>query len=82
MFAIEKEIYDDNGNNFQLVERKKGPKYNPHARPSVGHHGYDKQWCCINSIEREIAEAKSMKISDGSGKKWERIRVKLDSGSW
>ena len=37
--------------------------------------------CCINSIEREIAETKSMKISDGSGKSWERIRVKLDSGA-
>ena len=81
MSAIKNEIHDDNGNAYQLVKKKKGPSYNPHARPSAGHHSHGKQWCCINSIEREIAETKSMKVSDGSGKKWERIRVKLDSGA-
>ena len=81
MSAIDKEIIDDSGNKFQLVERKKGPKYNPHARPSVGYHGYCKHWCCINSIEREIAETKPMITADGFGKKWERIRVNLDSGA-
>ena len=73
MSAIKNEIHDDNGNAYQLVKKKKGPSYNPHARPSAGHHSHGKQWCCINSIEREIAETKSMKVSDGSGKKWERI---------
>ena len=78
---------DGNGNVYQLVKKKKGPSYNPHATQSYGSRlkataqSYGKQGCCINSIEREIAETKSMKMSDGFGKKWERIRVKLDSGA-
>jgi len=79
MSAIENEVYDDNGNKFELVRHGKGLKHNPHASASVRYHSHGKNWCCINSIDREIAETKSMKMSDGSGKNWERIRVKLDS---
>jgi hypothetical protein len=89
--AIKNAMNDDNGNVYQLVKKKKGPSYNPHARLSAQSYGKQdsgamasygsKLGCCINSIEREIAETKSMKMSDGSGKNWERIRVKLDSGA-
>ena len=35
----------------------------------------------VNSIEREINEAKSETVEDDQGMRWERIRVKLDSSA-
>ena len=81
MNAIEKEISDDKGNKFELVMSKKGPKYNRHASPSIWYGNARQQLCCINTVEREIAETKPMKESDNAGKSWEKIRVKLDSGA-
>jgi hypothetical protein len=79
--AIEKEISNEKGDKFQLVTSKKGLKYNRHASPSIWYGNARQQLCCINTVEREIAETKPMKESDNDGKCWEKIRVKLDSGA-
>ena len=79
--VVEKEIVNDKGDKFELVVNRKGPKFNRHASSSTWYGKVRPQFCCINSIEREIAETKPMKESDRSGKSWEKIRVKLDSGA-
>ena len=71
------EIIDESGKVYvKQPQQMKGPRVSPHAVQSLRYGKGN-----VNEISREICEARSAKFNDTFGQRWERIKVKLDSGA-